>query len=365
MKFSENFMKTPWKFWENRQKMLWKFLEGNIDFIWSKSEVDLQSIWNWISFISVTCNEFIVLNTPKSIEFKGTSEIPAESLSEVLAATLGYSVQTSKIWDGLFVNDPFNTAKSVVTIVVEGGENLKFKVNNENELYDDFLSISWSQNSKSFNIDGDESNFEDDLLTKVSEHSHLAIDVNLVDKLDEEVATPYGELKQSKLEDDVKFLKPKTNKDDKEFLNQIAYLQSLIKMVRHWKFSRDSYRLQLDNFYFQFNEEKERPTALNIRLSLKFLSGKHSESSAAASEAVKLLTSTIEKLNTAVEKVFNGNAVVTVITLAERHIRARRQAPGETVSSWTFSVIQGVDKIFLISGLQLGRAHFSKLSSSL
>lgn len=81
-----------------------------------------------ISSFLVTCNEFIVLNTPKSIQFKGTSEIPAESLSEVLAATLGYSVQTSKIWDGLFINDPFNTAKSVVSIVIEGAEDLKFKV---------------------------------------------------------------------------------------------------------------------------------------------------------------------------------------------------------------------------------------------
>jgi len=233
---------------------------------------------------AVTCNEFIILNTPKSIEFKGTSEIPAESLSEVFAVTLGYSVQSSQIWDGLYVNDPFNTAKAVVSVVVEGGNNLKFK------------------NSKSFNLDGDESNFEDDLLTKVNEHSHLAIDVNLVGKVDEEVTTPFGVLEKSKLEDEVKFLKPKSNKDDKEFLNQIAYLQSLIKL---------------------FTEEKERPTALNVRLSM--VTSKHPESSAAAAEAAKLLTSTIEKLNAAVEKVFDGNAVFAVITLGERHVRSKRQ----------------------------------------
>jgi len=260
---------------------------------------------------AVTCNEFIVLNTPKSIQFKGSSEIPAESLSEVLAATLGYSVQTSKIWDGLFINDPFNTAKSVVSIVIEGAEDLKFK------------------NSQSFNLDGDESNFEDDLLTKVNEHSHLAIDVNLVDKVEEEVSTPYGELKKTKLEDDVKFLKPKSNKNDKEFLNQIAYLQSLIKL---------------------FTEEKERPTALNVRLSMKMLSGKRSDSSPALAEATKLLTSTIEKLNAAVEKVFDGNAVFAVITLDERqvavgesHSRSKRQTTNEyntaTLTSKDYPVI--------------------------
>lgn len=66
---------------------------------------------------------------------------------------------------------------------------------------------------------------------KVKEHSHLAFEVDLIDKLDEEVTTPFGELKKSDLVNDVKFLKPKTNKNDKEFLNQIAYLQSLIELV--------------------------------------------------------------------------------------------------------------------------------------
>lgn len=69
-----------------------------------------------------------MLSSPKSIEFKGTSDLPSESLSDVLAATLGYSINASPAWDGLFVNDPFSTAKSVVTVVIEGAEDLKFKV---------------------------------------------------------------------------------------------------------------------------------------------------------------------------------------------------------------------------------------------
>lgn len=87
------------------------------------------------------------------------------------------------------------------------------------------------QNAKSFNLAGDEVNFEHSLLTKVMDHSHLAVDVDLIDKVDEEVKTSFGELERSSLEENVQFLKPKTNKNDEEFLNQIAYLQSLIKLV--------------------------------------------------------------------------------------------------------------------------------------
>jgi len=235
---------------------------------------------------AVSCNEFIVFDAPKSIEFKGSSELPSESLSEVLAATLGYSVESSPSWDGLYVNDPFNTAKSVVSVVVDGVDELSFK------------------GAKSFNLVGDNVNFEAALLNKVMDHSHLAIDVDLIDKFGETVSTPFGELKKTDMNDNVKFLKPKINKNDEDFLNQIAYLQSMVQLI---------------------TEEKEKPTALNIRVSLRMVSAKHAESSAAASEAIKMLTEAIEKLKVAVEKVYGGNAVFAVITVSEHHVRAKRQ----------------------------------------
>jgi acetoin utilization deacetylase AcuC-like enzyme len=94
----------------------------------------------------------------------------------------------------------------------------------------------------------------------------------------------------------------------------------------------------------QLTEEKEKPTALNVRLSLKMLSaGKHSESSPAFVEATKILTATIEKLNAVVEKVFGGNAVFVVVTVGEHHaIRTKRQADGDVSFKkfferlWTF-----------------------------
>jgi renin receptor len=173
----------------------------------------------------------------------------------------------------------------------------------------------------------------------VFEHSHLAIDVDLIDKVDEEVSTPFGELKKSDLEDDVKFLKPKTDKADKEFLNQIAYLQSLIKLVSDIINTHVTFNYSLLN-QLQINEEKEKPTALNVRVSLRMLKN----SDGGSSEAHKLLTATIEKLSAAVTKAFDGNAVVAVITVGEHHTRSKRQTEPETPKANEYNLAELTSK---------------------
>lgn len=99
--------------------------------------------------ILVNCNELIVLSSPKSVEFKGESELPAESLSDVLSATLGYSIDGLQSFDGLYMNDPFNTAKSVVSVVVEGVDSLNFQVCFKNrEMFRDNKKIFFFSSSR-------------------------------------------------------------------------------------------------------------------------------------------------------------------------------------------------------------------------
>lgn len=84
---------------------------------------------------------------------------------------------------------------------------------------------------------------------------------------------------------------------------------------------------------FQFTEQKEQPTALNVRVSMKLFSASHEPSSPAIAEAQKLLVSAIEKLSATISKATAGNTVFAVITVGEHHSlsRAKRQA-GEEVS---------------------------------
>lgn len=61
-----------------------------------------------------------ILKSPKTLDFKGADKLESESLGDCFAAALGYSVEHSSEWKGLYVNDPFNTAKGVVAFVIDG-----------------------------------------------------------------------------------------------------------------------------------------------------------------------------------------------------------------------------------------------------
>lgn len=61
-----------------------------------------------------------ILKSSKSLEFKGSDKLECESLGDVFAAALGYSVEHSSEWKGLYVIDPFQPPKAVVSIVVDG-----------------------------------------------------------------------------------------------------------------------------------------------------------------------------------------------------------------------------------------------------
>lgn len=83
-------------------------------------------------FPSVNGDQFIVLRSPKSLEFKGNSALSTETIQDVYSAALGYSVASKQpdtdTWEGLTVNDPFNTATGFVSIIVEGLDDIEFKV---------------------------------------------------------------------------------------------------------------------------------------------------------------------------------------------------------------------------------------------
>lgn len=65
------------------------------------------------------------------------------------------------------------------------------------------------------------------------DHSHLAVDVDLIDKVNEDVETPFGTIERPAISKDVQYLKEKSSKFDKEILNQLAYLENLGSLVSY------------------------------------------------------------------------------------------------------------------------------------
>jgi hypothetical protein len=73
--------------------------------------------------------------------------------------------------------------------------------------------------------------FEETIHSKVLDHSHLAVDIDLVSKDSDQIITSIGDLEKSSLSSDkLQYLNSK-NKGDKEFLDQIAYLNGLNDIV--------------------------------------------------------------------------------------------------------------------------------------
>lgn len=77
---------------------------------------------------------------------------------------------------------------------------------------------------------GDDLFFEQTIHQKVLEHSHLAVDVDLANREDDQVITSIGDVEKSTLSDKLQYLSSK-NKGDKEFLDQISYLNGLKDIV--------------------------------------------------------------------------------------------------------------------------------------
>lgn len=241
----------------------------------------MKIIWILTIISAASCSKLNILHSPKTVEFSGSSEIKGDLIADVFAASLGYSVSAESTWDGLYMKNPFKAASAAVSVIVEGDE-MEFNAEN------------------SYTIDG-ETNFDRTLITTVLEHSHIGYELDLTDKYDDLISTPYGAIPALHTKDDVHYLKE--GKYDKQFLKQLAFINGLTKTLA---------------------EEKELPSAIVVKTSLKQVKNGN-----ALQEAKKLLGDAIEKLEMAVNKIYKGDAVFAVVTV-KQHSRAKRdveQAP--------------------------------------
>lgn len=258
----------------------------------------------------VNANQLLILKTPKAIEFKGESVLSPEAVEDVIAASLGYSVPTNideEYFDGLVINDPFNVAVGVVAVAVEGVGDLDLK------------------DAKAFQVYGDGDPLSE-ALHNIQLRDGSVVDLDLKTDVSSYLDTSFGVIVPTENRT-TSYLKPKKNKADQDFLDQLAILDGLTSLLS--------------------NADNHLPTGAVVRVSLNALAKSHAADSNAYIEGVKLLKNSITELVQTADKVYEGRALVVALTTAEAHARAKRQAPTQgPVARNEFNIVAGYDENF-------------------
>ncbi|KAG4067977.1 hypothetical protein HA402_010663 [Bradysia odoriphaga] len=225
-----------------------------------------------------------ILQSPKSLSFKGNDRLESESLADVLAASLGFSVTHPSDWKGLYINDPFNPATGVIAVVFDGVNS--FDHVNSAKTHSFELVGSGAQESL------------DSLVFRVQEHNAEAIDLDLTQGYDvlDQYAHILGDIKP--IQEKIVSLKS-SNPEEKLYKEQIAII---------------------DAFSKQLPLLKTLPKFVTIRLSLAAL-----KRSAAITDAQKQLADSIKSLSENAGKAYKDGAVVAVVTVNDDDVNVRQK----------------------------------------
>lgn len=138
-------------------------------FLWRKIIVFINNRSICLYFFIAYAGQLSILQYPSSLSFKGSDVLNSESLGDALAATIGYSTVHPSEWSGLYINDPFNPAKGVVALLIDGIDKLNL---------DSVKPITYEVDGN----DVDES--LDSLLFRIQEHNSATVDLDLIQGLE-------------------------------------------------------------------------------------------------------------------------------------------------------------------------------------
>ncbi|GJQ82094.1 hypothetical protein Trydic_g6966 [Trypoxylus dichotomus] len=250
--------------------------------------------------ISVHANgELNVLSYPDSIRFKGHDHLRESLLPELYISALGFSTEQDSNWQGMYLVNPFNIAKAVVTVTVDG--------------------ISTLDISKGYNFplrtDEDESEVFEGLKRRIEERypesENTAVRIDLSEGISSlDLYPEFESIKNTKsVKANYNFLKA-TVEEDKYFIDELAFLDAIVDQIE-----RGVIKVEATPGVFWF-----KVSALHA------LSDLHGSNSTATKEAKQLLYETVQRLNEAFQKLYSGRAIVSVVTSDVSHTRRFRRS---------------------------------------
>lgn len=245
--------------------------------------------------------DLIILSHPKSITFKGHEHIDESTLKEMYSAALGFTVEQSSSWSGMYLVDPFHLADAVVSVVVDGVSDIGSELGHHYPVHTN---------------EGEESTWyalEKRVLERYPESENNLVRVEL--DQGQEAVNQYKILNQIKANSDIKPKYLKSNvEEDQSFLNEINLLNNIVTQIAAGSIKKDNAR---DVYWF-------------VLSGLHAVSDLHGDNSSETIEAKQLLVQTLAKLNDAFKKVYGGNVLVTAITSDASHTRFARSLLEET-----------------------------------
>ncbi|KAH8382573.1 hypothetical protein KR009_004164, partial [Drosophila setifemur] len=234
--------------------------------------------------------EFTVLNSPKAISFKGNDALESQYVGEVLYAAMGNAVVGDSTWSGLTINDPFNMAKGVILVHVQG-----------------IGHVATAGNVKSYELTGASTDASLNALAAELEAANEPVcDINF-EQYDDGVQawkSCFGDF-EAPAAKPTKHLNPTLHSADKQFLQEIGFINGAANHLA----------------------EMSKPSnVLLLRVSVDGVAKAHGEKSVAVDEANKLLSTAIGNLLAASQK--SSDSVLFVQT-TEKDVavsRAKREA---------------------------------------
>ncbi|KAK0086389.1 hypothetical protein PV326_005556, partial [Microctonus aethiopoides] len=235
--------------------------------------------------------EFIVLDSPDSIQLDNRQPLNQSMLKDIITAILGFTVQPNHQWDGLAVTNPFGLPEATVIVVVE-----------------DVDSLESSRGIKfALNVDENEERTWQVVRQRLEDRdkNNTLIRIRVGDGFDALGQSSLGELKPNYIERTV-HLNPK-NETDHRFIREVQLLRAIAQ-----------------NVPLTVNANSKPDVYWLIVSGLGPVIDYYGKDSLAAKEAFKLLDDALEEIRQAFIEVYKNNVFIAALTSDSNKVRDTR-----------------------------------------
>ncbi|XP_075445806.1 renin receptor [Ascaphus truei] len=256
------------------------------------------------TFIAVSSADFSVLKSPQNLIFReGSWPIPGERIPDVIALSMGFSVEEDLSWPGLGAGNLFQRPRATALVTVIGVDKLPLTITGMS--YPVENPVPYSVDSV---INSIHSMFDEEMpvvlqLAPIEERVYM---VGKANSVFEDLAVTLRQLR-SRLEQDNSILASlplsslyRNDETDRLFLSELQVLQDIPTLLsRHKHLAKDN-----------------APDIYSLELTgLEEIKKRYGEDSVKFKDATRILSEFLQKFADDMYSIYGGNAIVEVVAV--------------------------------------------------